>query len=155
MKKLTFSIVVLSIVSLTSLNSFAQEKLGIGGELISPVGLSYKISINEKSAITGAFGFFLSDGFNNAILETNYTLYRDNENINIGSGQLHPYFGGGLAFNFATSSDVSVALRVPFGIEYKIDSTPIEIYMDVGPYLVLTDPLSFSLDSSLGFRYRF
>ena len=155
MKKLTLLIVLLSIISLTSSNIFAQDKLGLGGELISPVGLSYKVSLNQKSAITGAFGFFVSDGFNNAILETNYILYRDNENINIGSGELHPYFGTGLAFNFFTSSDIAIALRVPFGIEYKIDNTPIEVYMDVGPYLVITDPLSFSLDSSLGFRYRF
>lgn len=155
MKRHIILFVFLITFALTNVESIAQDKLGLGGELLSPVGLSYKVSINEKSAITGAFGFFLSDGVNNAVLETNYILYKDNENINIGSGELQPYFGGGLAFNFATSSDIAVALRVPFGIEYKIDNTPIEVYMDVGPYLVLTDPLSFSLDSSLGFRYRF
>ena len=144
-----------AVFMLTTSETFAQDGVGLGGELLSPVGISYKVPINESSAITGAFGFFVTDGFNSSVIEVNYISYRDNENIKIGSGDLSPYIGAGLAFRFANNQDAAVSLRVPFGIEYMIDNSPIEIYMDAGPFLTVTDPLSFTFDSSLGFRYRF
>lgn len=154
--KTRFLIAVLSTVFMfTTSNSFAQDGVGLGGELLSPTGISYKVPINESSAITGAFGLFVTDGFNNSRIEVNYLSFRDNESINIGSGDLSPYIGAGLSFRFAEGLDPAVSLRVPFGIEYMIDNSPIEIYMDIGPFLTVTDPLSFSFDSSLGFRYRF
>ena len=154
--KTRFLTVVLSTVFMfTATQSFAQDGIGLGGELLSPVGLSYKVPINEDFAVTGAFGFFVTDGFNTSTIEVNVLSYRDNNNFNIGSGDLKPYIGAGLSFGFAEGFDSAVSLRVPFGIEYMIDNTPIEIYMDAGPFLTVTDPLSFTFDSSLGFRYRF
>ncbi len=154
--KTRFLIATLSTVFLlTTSSSFAQDGVGVGGELISPVGLSYKVPINESSAVTGALGLFVTDGFNSSRFEINYLSYRDNEDINIASGDLNPYIGAGLSFRFAENLDPTVSLRVPFGIEYMIDNSPIEVYMDIGPFLTVTDPLSFSFDSSLGFRYRF
>jgi hypothetical protein len=154
--KTRFLTVVLSTVFMfTATQSFAQDGVGLGGELLSPVGLSFKVPINESSAITGAFGFFVTDGFNNSRVEINYLSFINNDNIDIGSGDLNPYIGAGLSFRFAEGLDPSVSLRVPFGIEYIIDNSPIEVYMDIGPFLTVTDPLSFSFDSSLGFRYRF
>lgn len=154
--KTRFLTVVLSTVFMfTVTQSFAQDGVGLGGELLSPVGLSYKVPINEAFAVTGAFGFFVTDGFNTSTIEVNVISFRDNDNFNIGSGNLSPYIGAGLAFLFAENTDAAVAVRVPFGIEYDIENAPIEIYMDIGPYLTVTDPLSFTFDSSLGFRYRF
>ena len=154
--KTRFLIAALSAVFiLTTTKTHAQDGIGLGGELLSPTGISYKVPINESSAVTGALGVFLTDGFKSSVIEINYLSYRDNENINIGSGDLAPYIGGGLSFRFAENQDASVSIRVPFGIEYMIDNSPIEIYMDIGPFLTVTDPLSFTFDSSLGFRYRF
>ena len=155
MNKRVLTIVLTTIFYIGANQLFAQERIAIGGELISPTGISYKVSLNESSAITGAWGVFLSDTFNTTTFEVNYLMYRESESIYIGSGDLSPYIGGGLAFVFRKNADAQVALRVPFGIEYKIDNTPFEIYMDIGPYLVVTDPLSYSFDSSLGFRYHF
>ncbi|MEQ9310288.1 MAG: hypothetical protein RLN90_12610 [Balneolaceae bacterium] len=155
MKSRFLTFVLLAFFLLTTNQAFSQDGIGIGGELLSPVGISYKVPINETSAITGAWGIFLTDGFTSSTFEANYLLYRESDNIRIGSGDLSPYLGGGLSFVFRKNADARVALRVPFGIEYKIDNTPFEIYMDVGPYLVVTDPLSYSFDSSLGFRYQF
>ncbi len=154
--KTRFLIVMLSAVfMLTSSESFAQDGVGLGGELISPVGISYKVPINESSAVTGALGLFVTDGFSSSRFEVNYLSYRDNENINIGSGDLSPYIGAGVSFRFAENQDAVVSLRVPFGIEYMIDNSPIEVYMDIGPFITVTDPAAFTFDSSLGFRYRF
>tara|TARA_R110000868_G_scaffold304437_16_gene565268 strand:- start:51047 stop:51517 length:471 start_codon:yes stop_codon:yes gene_type:complete len=155
MKTRFLTFVLSTVFLLTANHTFAQDGVGLGGELASPTGLSYKVPINASSAITGAWGVFLTDGFTSSTFEVNYLMYRENENFNIGSGNLSPYIGGGLSFVFRKNADAQVALRVPFGIEYKIDNAPIEIYMDIGPYLVVTDPLSYSFDSSLGFRYRF
>ena len=155
MKTRFLTVVLSTVFMLTASQSFAQDGVGLGGELLSPVGLSYKVPINESSAITGALGLFITDGFNNSRVEVNYLSFMDNDNINITSGDLKPYIGAGLSFRFAEGLDPAVSLRVPFGIEYMIDNSPIEIYMDAGPFLTVTDPLSFTFDSSLGFRYRF
>lgn len=155
MKTRFLTLVLSAVLLLTANQSFAQDGIGLGGELISPTGISYKVPINETSAITGAWGVFLTDGFTSSTFEVNYLMYRESENISIESGKLSPYIGGGLSFMFQKNADAQVALRVPIGIEYKIDNAPFEIYMDIGPYLVVTDPLSYSFDSSLGFRFRF
>lgn len=155
MKTRVLTLVLIAIFTIGANQLFAQKGIAVGGELISPTGISYKLNINESSAITGAWGVFLSDAFNASTFEVNYLMYRENESISIGSGDFSPYLGGGLAFIFRKNTDAQIALRVPFGIEYKIDNTPFEIYMDIGPYLVVTDPLSYSFNSSLGFRYQF
>lgn len=154
--KTRFLTVVLSTVFMfTATQSFAQDGVGLGGELLSPTGLSYKIPINETSSINGGLGFFVTDFNSSLILEANYVIYRDSDNINVGSGDLVPYFGGGVYVTFNSDIDSQLAIQIPFGIEYRVDSSPIEVYMDIGPLLTLTDPMIFRATSSLGFRYRF
>ncbi|GAB5408626.1 MAG: hypothetical protein BalsKO_09910 [Balneolaceae bacterium] len=155
MKTRFLTLVLSTVFMVTTSQAFAQDGIGLGGELISPTGVSFKVPINESTAITGAWGVFLSDGFTSSTFEVNYLMYRSSNEITIESGNFSPYIGGGLAFVFREKADAQIALRIPFGIEYKIDNAPFEIYMDIGPYLVVTDPLSYSFDSSLGFRYRF
>lgn len=155
MKTRTLTLVIALLLLITGSSAYAQSSFSLGGELISPVGASAKIDVNENSAITGAFGFFISESFNNATLELNYLFFPENDDINIQSGNLSPYIGGGLAFRFTENTDTQVALRVPVGLQYEIDDTPFEVYMDIGPYINLTTNVTFSLDSSLGFRYQF
>jgi hypothetical protein len=138
-----------------SSSTFAQNTLYLGGELLSPVGVTAKADINEEYSLTSSLGFYLSEGNNNARLEITLQRYLPYEDISVESGELLPYAGVGLAFYFSDVTDEQIALRVPVGLEYKIEDTPFEIYMDVGPYLNIVDSFSFSFDSSLGFRYKF
>ena len=154
MKKLLFSFVILTVLA-ASPTLQAQNGIALGGELISPVGISYKFDVTGNSAITGAFGVLLSDGANSATFEVNYLSFQDPGNVNIRSGDLSPYFGLGLALRSSSNSDETLSVRIPVGMEYRIDDSPFEIYMDIGPYITVTDPLLFTFDSSLGFRYRF
>lgn len=147
-------ITAFSILVLGTSSAFAQG-IGVGGQLLSPTGVSIKAPIGEISAITGAVGFFVSDNFNNATIEANYILYRGSERFNVDSGSLRPYFGGGLSLGLAENSDATLSFRVPFGIEYGLESAPVEIYMDIGPDIGLTPNVDLSLDSSLGFRIFF
>ncbi len=135
-------------------STFAQG-IGIGGQLLSPTGVSVKAPIGETSAITGAVGFFVSDNFKNAVIEANYIMYRGSERFNVDSGSLNPYFGGGLSLGLAENTDATLSLRVPFGIEYGLESAPVEIYMDIGPDIGITPNVDLGLDSSLGFRIFF
>ena len=131
------------------------QGIGIGGQLLSPTGISVKAPLGENSAITGAVGFFVSDNFKNSTIEANYILYRGSERFNVDSGSLRPYFGGGLSLGLAENTDARLSLRVPFGIEYGLESAPVEIYMDIGPNVGLTPNVDLVLDSSLGFRIFF
>lgn len=150
-----FLTVVLSTIFLLTANqTLAQDGIGIGGELLSPTGISYKVPINESSAITGAFGIFLTNGSNQATIEINYTNYRDSYDIDIGSGNLLPYISAGLFINLIENNS-TISVQIPVGIEYQIDNSPFEIYMDMGPFLLVDDPYFFTFNSSLGFRYRF
>lgn len=154
--KTRFLIAALSYVfMLTSTQIFAQDGIGLGGELLSPTGISYKVPINESSAITGALGFLIAEFGSNAMITANYIYFLDNENINLESGKLSPYIGAGLWFQIIDDFDNQSGLQIPFGIEYEIDNAPIEVYMDIGPFVRFNDPVFLTLSSSLGFRYRF
>lgn len=155
MKKTIFSLLVLTILLTAPGSIQAQGNNALGGELLSPVGLSYKFGINDNSAISGALGLLISDGPNSAVFEINYLSFQDSDNINLGSGDLTPYLGLGLSFRTSSNSGETISIRVPVGMEYEIDNSPFEIYMDIGPFVTVTDPLAFTFDSSLGFRYRF
>ncbi len=155
MKKTIFSLLVLTILLTAPGSVQAQNDIALGGELISPVGVSYKFGISDNSAITGAFGFFITDGANSAAFEVNYISFRNPDNVNIGSGDLSPYLGLGLALGSRSNSNETISVRIPAGLEYKIDNSPFELYMDIGPFVTVTDPLAITFDSSLGFRYRF
>jgi hypothetical protein len=154
--KTRFLIAVLfAVCMLTTSKTHAQDGIGLGGELFSNTGLSYKIPVNESSAVTGAFGFLLTENGSQATLDVGYTLYLDNDNINIESGRLSPYAGGELTLQFIDGADTQVGIAIPFGLEYQIDNAPVEIYMDIGPFVRFNDPLYLTPTSSLGFRYRF
>lgn len=147
-------IAAFSILVLGTSSAFAQG-IGIGGQLVSPTGISIKAPVGETSAITGAVGFFVSDNFKSTTIEANYILYRGSDRFNVDSGSLRPYFGGGLSLGLAENTDERLSLRVPFGIEYGLESAPVEIYMDIGPTVGLTPNVDLGLDSSLGFRIFF
>ncbi|RNC85629.1 MAG: hypothetical protein ED557_02320 [Balneola sp.] len=155
MKKNIFSLLILTILLTAPGSVQAQNDVALGGELINPVGLSYKFGISDNSAITGALGLILEEGNTFVAFEMNYLSYRNPESINIKSGHLSPYFGVGLSVGASPDSEESLSIRIPLGLEYTIDDTPFELYMDIGPFITVTDPQGFTFDSALGFRYRF
>ncbi len=148
------SIILSLFLIAASTSLFAQDGIGLGGE-ITPAGISYKVPINENSAITGALGFFLTESRSLVNIKANYIYFLDTENIDIESGELSPYIGAGIFFQIINDFDNQFGMQIPFGIEYEIDNAPIEIYMDIGPFVRFNDPLYLTLSSSLGFRYRF
>ena len=159
MKSRITLIAVLSFIVVSTSSVLAQDKgsFALGGQLISPVGVSGKYALSEKSSITSVLGFFASDGYKEISFELNFIMYANSDKYNVGSGTLKPYWGGGLTLgaNDFGSSDADFGLRVPFGIEYVLEDAPVEIYMDIGPAVGLSPNVDFGLDSSLGFRFYF
>ena len=150
---------ILSFIMVSTSSLFAQDKgkFAVGGQLISPVGVTAKYALSESSSLTGVLGFFASDSYKSLSFEANYIMYFGSENYNVGSGELNPYWGGGITLGFddVDGNDATFGLRVPFGIEYGIEDAPIEIYMDIGPTVGISPDVDFGFDSSLGFRFFF
>lgn len=75
--------------------------------------------------------------------------------LSVGEGLLALYVGGGLQYSLFKSNTNQLALRGPTGVNYLLDSAPIDFFVEVAPTLGLTDPEFLRFDGALGFRYFF
>jgi hypothetical protein len=55
----------------------------------------------------------------------------------------------------ATEGDSRIGVRVPLGLDYVFDDTPIDIFFEIAPILDLAPSTDFRLNGSLGLRYFF
>lgn len=143
------------LVSAFSVQVQAQNKIGLGAQLIGPTGITIKADINETFALTGATGFVIQDNFSQLTLQANIVVKDDREELSLESGRLYSYYGGGIEAVFTESFDNRYSIRIPAGIEYEFEENPLGIYMDIAPTLTFQPSTIFYLNGSLGFRYYF
>lgn len=157
--RITF-VLLLSILGLllsaASENAMAQEsKFGAGAQLLNPTGLTAKYNINEYISVTALTSFRISE-FNNSLIMQANLLFKERElTRNVESGDLYPYYGGGIQFAFNEVGSDPVSIRVPVGIEYILEENPIGFYMDIAPTIDLSPGIAIYLGSSLGARFYF
>jgi hypothetical protein len=59
--------------------------------------------------------------------------------------------GGRIKF----ADDLTVSLRVPIGISYEFERTPVELFLEVVPMLDLIPSTDVDMAGAVGFRYYF
>lgn len=138
-----------------STSAYSQSKIGIGAQLFSPTGISVKADLNDKMAITGITSFVVSDFNNELILQANLIFKKQRPDFNIESGNLYMYYGGGLHAIFSDVFINEFSLRAPIGVEYEIAETPLGVYLDFAPTLMVDPNTVFYLTSSMGVRFYF
>lgn len=153
MKKL-LTISLLAALVTISFTSLAQaqnnEGTGIGFMVGEPTGLSLKTWTGGNNAIDAglAWSFGRYDAIN---LHADY-LWHNYSVFEVDSGSLPLYYGIGGRAVFA-DDDAVLGARVPVGIDYLFEESPVGIFFEVAPIFNIAPSTDFDVDGAIGVRF--
>lgn len=136
----------------------SNHSFGLGIMLGEPTGLSFKVWNRQTVAWdAGAAWSFVSGKYfqiHSDVLLHNFNLFK------VQTGRMALFYGAGARIKFGSSgadgdSDVVISLRVPVGISYEFDKTPVELFIEVVPMLDLVPRTDVTMAGAVGFRYYF
>ncbi len=144
-------ILALAILFLSGIARSQEKDFGLGIILGEPTGISAKKWLDDKSALDGAVAWSLvtPSSFH---LHADY-LYHNFNIFNVKKGKLPLYFG--IGFRIRIGDEDRVGIRIPVGICYLFEQSPLDIFFELGPVLDLTPATRLRLTSSVGIRYFF
>ncbi len=138
-------------LSLATAGLSQGEGLGVGIIVGEPTGVTAKYWLDRTNALDGALAWsFLEDG--SLYLHANY-IHHHFEVIELSSGEMPLYYGGGLKMKFA--SDFILGLHVPLGIAYHFEEAPLDVFLEIRPGLNLIPETRFDMSGGIGVRYYF
>jgi hypothetical protein len=144
-------VLALAIMLFSGIARSQDKDFGLGIILGEPTGISAKKWLDDKSALDGAVAWSLvtPSSFH---LHADY-LYHDFNIFNVKKGKLPLYFG--IGFRIRIGDEDRVGIRIPVGICYIFEQSPLDIFFELGPVLDLTPATRLRLTSSVGIRYFF
>ena len=134
--------------------------IGVGASIGEPTGIHAKAWLDERRALTGATTFRVGDSRSFLLLQGNVVVHRF-DIVEVESGTLAPYYGGGLTLQLSDrpgpDEDVrfDVGLRAPVGLNYMVPASPVDIFIELAPAIQATDPVLLTLEGGLGVRLFF
>jgi hypothetical protein len=149
MKRLVI-VLILFILFFCCAASAKEKDFGLGVIVGEPTGLSFKIWMTKTAAIDAAAAWSFVDGtfhFHADYLLHSFGLFK------VERGELLLYYG--LGGRISTESKLRVGVRVPVGLSYSIENSPLEVFFEIGPILDLAPATEFRLTGGLGIRYFF
>jgi len=140
--------------------SFGESNHNIGAGVIlgEPTGLTFKIWNRQTVAIdAGAAWSFVSGGFfqlHGDLLFHNFSIFKPE------TGRMALYYGVGGRVKFGSEDTTgehhtTVSIRVPVGISYEFEKTPVELFLEIVPMLDLVPSTEVQMAGAIGFRYYF
>lgn len=155
MKKILISVFLAAIfsISLTTLTQAQQagEGVGIGFMVGEPTGLSLKSWTGGNNAfdvgLAWSLGRYDAVNIHADYLWHNFELFNDIE-----SGTLPFYYGIGGRLILA-DDDAVLGARVPVGLNYLFDDSPVGLFLEVAPIFNLAPETDFDVDGALGVRF--
>jgi len=150
MRKYLSYLIFIIIVSASFIQSQNKE-FGLGIIVGEPTGVSFKYWTGSNSAFDGAIAWsFINGGALH--IHADYILHSFNL-IPVESGKLPFYYGIGGRIKLLDKT--SIGVRVPVGLTYLFDDTPIDIFLEVVPILDLAPKTDFKINAAIGGRYFF
>ncbi len=157
MRRYLFGSVLLLVLAVSS--SLAQGRFGFGLVFGEPTGLSWKYKLDRSNAFDGVVGFSPEDRFR---IHADYLWI--GHPFNDGSFSLHYGLGAAIGFGrtsylatrdgyFIRTQELGFAVRVPIGIDYAIPRSPLELYFELAPIIILTPDAGVGIDAGLGIRF--
>lgn len=128
-----------------------EEGFGVGFVLGAPTGLSASLPVGDRNAFNAALGYDLA-GHPNLFLQADYVWIHKNL-IPVDVGSISAYYGPG-AF-VATSRDAAVGIRLVGGMDYRFDSAPVQVFLEVSPGISVLPETNPHVGAGLGVRYYF
>lgn len=133
--------------------------IGLGLIVGEPTGIVAKKWLSETAAVDGAVAWSFG-GDDSLHLHGDYLLHNGTLiQVPEVKGDLPVYYGVGARIKFKDNnngdSDVLVGIRVPFGISYLPDSTPLDFFVEVAPIMDFVPDTELDLNAAIGVRYYF
>lgn len=129
----------------------SNHNVGLGLMLGEPTGLSFKMWNRQTVAFdAGAAWSFVNDKhfqIHGDFLLHNFNLFR------VDRGRMALFYGLGARMKFA--DDLTFSLRIPVGLSYEFERTPVELFIEVVPMIDLIPATEVQMAGALGFRYYF
>jgi hypothetical protein len=137
-----------------------QGKFGAGFIVGEPVGISWKYRTSYTNAFDGALGFLPDHGYRVHVdyLWQSYPFDEQNLAVHYGAGMA---VGSGRSayFNnngtFFRNQEVGFGLRGVLGLNYLIRKTPLDLFVEFAPLIVLTPNSGSGVDLGFGARVYF
>jgi hypothetical protein len=127
-----------------------KNGFGVGIIVGDKTGFSLKKWMSERSAADFAIGWSITEP-QFLFLHADY-LYHV-ALVDPGKGQLPFYIGIGGLVTFA--SDVELGIRVPLGVEYIFEGTPLGVFGEIVPRMNLTPATVLKIGGGAGVRFYF
>ncbi len=139
--------------------SFGESNRNIGLGIIAgePTGVSFKLWSSQTTAFdAGAAWSFVGGEFfqvHGDFLLHNFDIFR------VDSGRMSLFYGVGGRVKFGEDTvgdnETTLSLRVPIGLAYEFEKTPVEIFLEIVPMLDLIPATEIGIAGAVGFRYYF
>ena len=146
--KNTVFIVLLGILSFGL--SAQNSGLGVGVIVGEPTGFSAKSWLSSYDAVDAGLAWSISHSW--LRVHADY-LRHVFDLIEVEKGQLPLYFGIGAKIGFG--NDILIGARVPLGLNYLFDGTPLDVFIEVVPGLEIIPDTKFNMEGGIGVRYWF
>lgn len=128
------------------------HRFGAGLILGEPTGASLKYFLTETMAVDAAIGW----GFHH---ETDLYVHGDflwhkSDLFSVPEGRLSLYCGVGARVKLREGED-RFGVRLPVGVSYMFEDTPVDIFAEVGPVLDFTPSVQGGFTAGIGARIWF
>lgn len=152
MKKVFFTVLVLTGLSVFS-NLYAQEnKFGIGFMIGAPTGFSAKYWVSENNAFDFGLAYSFVESGNALSIHADY-LYHESRWFPKFE-RLDFYYGYGARIR-SNKDQTSLGVRGVAGLSLMLKDSPIDIFVEMAPVFKLIPSTALNLDASIGARYYF
>ena len=135
--------------------SHHEQMTGIGIQVGTMGGLSFYQDLDRDNFVQGVLGTFWYNGF---YIAGDYCFQYPGAVKS--APALTPYVGIGPMMATGTTwrhdkSYTAIGVHIPLGINLKIPKVPMQIYLQVGPAMLLTPYTDTYMDAALGVRFMF
>jgi hypothetical protein len=139
-------------LSLVWCTAASSGSLGVGVILGEPTGLSFKQWVGGRAALdaAAAWSFGEESAFHVHLDYLVHTGGRSEPDI----GRARFYFGIGGRLK-AEEEEGRIGARIPLGIAYTFDDTPVEVFFEIAPILDLAPQTEMRVNGGVGVRYFF
>jgi hypothetical protein len=135
-------------------------QFGAGVVLGEPTGIAWKYRINSVNAVDGAVGF---SPYNSYRVHVDYlwqTFPFEERNLGIHYGAGIAFGGGDRAYTYRGGvlfrhDELGFGLRGVVGLDYLIRNSPVDLFFELAPLVVLTPTSDSGIDVGFGARVYF
>lgn len=137
----------------------AQGRFGFGVVAGEPTGLAWRYRIDNTHSVAGSVGFLPEENVRFAADFHWQSYFRGNSDfyayygpgVFVGYGERRVYYFSDGVYRVVDNGGV-VGVRMALGVAYTIPRSPVDLFFEVAPAVILSSPAGGVVDFGLGAR---